>query len=301
MATFTNNLQITRPAPVRVGRMSPHRRLLSGSTSGRRSPRQAMVTDADETRPTSLLDEARRRMKSNMQAHVALLRLCPEGDDHASAEARLTEMENRLQSMAALHRAQCRAGSFDQIDLAVFLRQAAMLRTTPARSPLAGGWSLDPSEPSLVWSRDEDDTTPSGPGHRMDLEGALARAPEKWKDLARRAIYACVIAVPPAMFTWRSPLVGPSGRSRLARGGEVRIRIRPAEDGVVVEITLSDRGPGLPAVFEVRDQRALGAELVSILARLVKGSMDDGSGSGAAFEVAFVPSHETVLSSHVGP
>jgi hypothetical protein len=125
----------------------------------------------------------------------------------------------------------------------------------------------------------------------MDLETALASLPAQGQDLVRRAVYACAIAVPPALYRWRSPQAGTAGRGHLAKPGEVGIRLRQAEDGVVVELSFSDCGPGLPALFDAKAQRALGLELISVLARLVQGSLSDDAASEAVFAVAFVPSH----------
>src|SRR6187402_2916252 len=108
MAPFTSVVE-TRAAHSRVVRASPHHRLLSVASL---RP-GASVRRADESaqpgtnRPVSLLDEARRRMRSNMQANISLLRLCPEGIEHPFAAAVLGRMEAHLQSMAALHRARC--------------------------------------------------------------------------------------------------------------------------------------------------------------------------------------------------
>ncbi|MBX7183963.1 MAG: hypothetical protein K1Y01_02360 [Vicinamibacteria bacterium] len=291
MATFIATLQTPRPRSPRSTRLSPHRRLLS---------RAAVNTDAgfttdrkghaDDNRPISLLDEARRRLKSNMLANIELLRLVEEDAASAFAEAALSEMEDRLQSMAALHKARCRAGDFDRIDLAVYLRQAAALRNSPPRSSLPGGWVAEPGG-GLVWMRDEDD----GPGTNRrfgDLETALAETPAHWRPLARLAAYACAIVAPPWIFRWVAPPSATTGRSRAARPGEVAIRIRVTE-GVAVEVSMSDSGPGLPDVFEGTAQRALSLELVSVLARLVQGSLGGEAGPEAVFDVAFLPSRNT--------
>lgn len=125
----------------------------------------------------------------------------------------------------------------------------------------------------------------------MDLETALSTIPARWQDAAQRALYACAIVVPPWIFRWRSPQCGTAGSGHLAKPGEVGLRIRPADDGVAVELSFSDCGPGLPGIFDMKAQRALGHELVAVLARLVQGSLNEDACSEAVFEVAFVPSH----------
>lgn len=290
MATFIATLQSPRPRSPRSTRLSPHRRLLNRATVNTDA---GFTTDrkghGDDNRPISLLDEARRRLKSNMLANIDLLQLVEEETPSASAETALSEMEDRLQSMAALHKARCRAGDFDRIDLAVYLRQAAALRNSPPRSPLPGGWVAEPGGAALVWMRDEDE----GPGANRrrfgDLETALAETPAEWRSLARLAAYACAIVAPPWIFRWVAPPSGTTGRAPAARHGEVGIRIRVTE-GVAVELSMSDSGPGLPDVFEPKAQRALGLELVSVLARLVQGSLGGEAGPEAVFDVAFLPS-----------
>lgn len=289
MATFTN-----------IGEIKSRRRLAPAR------PREPRLTarpfrDAAEAgghdegafdvRPVSLLDEARRRLKSNMKADITLLRLAPEGIEHPSAEAVLTEMENRLQSMAALHKSLCRAGKFDGIDLAVYLRHAASLRNSPPQSPLAGGWVIEAGGQSLIWTREGNEGAADSSGVFMDLETALASAPAAAEGLAQRAVYACAIAAPPWIFRWRSPQAGTALTGHVAKPGEVGIRVRPSSEGVAVELSFSDWGPGLPDVFDLKGQRSLGLQLGSVLARLVKGSGDDQAPSEAVFTISFVPSH----------
>lgn len=287
MATFTTGIE-TRPDRGRSRRESPHRRLLNGAAD---RPWPERAKEPYDFRPASLLDEARRRMKSNMQANLSLLRLVREETEHSSAEAVLTEMENRLQSMAALHKARCRAGSFDAIDLAVYLRQAASLRNAPPHSPLNGGWLVEPGGSSLIWSGEEDGNETAFAGRFMDIETALASAPAQWRDRAQRAVFTCAVVIPPWIFRWRSPQCGAAGPGHIVKAGEVGIRVRVAEDGVAVEVSLSDCGPGLPGVFDLKAQRALGLKLGAVLARLVQGSLSEDAAPEAVFTVTFVPGH----------
>lgn len=277
--TTTTALQ-TKPLRARHDRV-PARQETGGSRT-KRTPRAL----AFECAPTSVLDEARRRMKANMQALASLLRFDAPSTFRDETEIMLTEMEGRLQSMAALHRSLCRFGDFDQVDLAVFLRQVARLRNSPPRSPLPGGWALE-SDGSIIWARDEE--ADAGTSGVLDI--ALESAPEGNRDLARRAIFAVALLFPPWTFGWRSPQPGTCGIGLLAKPGEAGVRLRANADGVVVELSLSDRGPGLPDQFDSRLQRKLALELVSILARLVKGSFNEGTNAAAVFEVHFVPSY----------
>lgn len=279
MSTSATPLQTKRPAarPDRV-----RARLDTPGARVKRSPRPL----AFECAPTSVLDEARRRMKANMQALASLLHLDPPEAFRAETEMVLTDMETRLQSMAALHRSLCRFGDFEQIDLAVYLRQAARLRNSPPRAALPGGWAIE-ADGAIIWVRDEE--TVAGTAGFLDL--ALDAAPSGGRELARRALFAAAILFPPWTFGWRSPQPGTSGIGLLARPGEVGVRLRTSAEGVLVEITASDRGPGLPDQFEAKLQSTLALELASVLARLVKGSFNDGPEAPAVFEVRFVPSY----------
>lgn len=238
----------------------------------------------------SSLDEARRRLKSNMLAVISRLRLDEGGIDPLPIEAVLTDMETRVQSMAALHKAACRSGDFGQIDLAIFLRLVSSLRNSPATTPLQGGFVVEPDGRSLSWA-DEADGAESGSSSVMDLEMALETAALESRDVARRALYACAVVFPPSLFHWRAPQMGPKGTGHLARPGDFGIRLRLDNDGVAAELSISDCGPGLPGLFDSKDQRRLSLELTSVLARLVQGSLNDDSPSQAVFDVAFVASH----------
>lgn len=262
-----------------------------GQPAARISRRGATLTprrvrEASKTcYPTSLLDEARRRMKANMQALASLLRVDAPGALGDETEIVLTDMEARLQSMAALHRSLCRFGDFEQVDLAVYLRQAARLRNSPPRSALPGGWALE-SDGSLIWVRDEETAAQTAGNLDIALDATFSGG----RDLARRALLASATLFPPWTFGWRSPQPGTSGIGLLAKPGEVGLRVLPSNDGVLVEITVSDRGPGLPDQFDAKLQRKLALELASVLARLVKGSFNEGPNEAAVFEVSFVPS-----------
>lgn len=273
----------TRTRAARAPRI-PVRTETPAARPSRPSPRPVMGCA-----PTSMLDEARRRMKSNMIAIASLLRLDPVGFERDETEIVLTEMEARLQSMAQLHRSLCRFGDFEQVDLAVYLRHAAQLRNSPPRSALPGAWAVE-ADGSLIWIRDEGDAREGC----ADLDTALESMPPAARELARRAVFACAILAPPWIFGWRAPQPGTSGIGHLARPGDIGVRLRATSEGVSVELSISDRGPGLPEFFDSRLQRKLTLELVSVLARLVRGSLDGATQPDAVFEVTFVPSYREV-------
>lgn len=271
MAT-THTILPTRPR--RVARI-PHR--------ARTAP---VERDAPAPRPISELDEAHRRMKRNMQALGALLHLPARGSESPDSETLLTELEHRLQAMAAGLRSRCRAGNFEQIELAVYLRQATRLWNTPPGYPPNGGWSFD-STRSLVWRADPDQEGPREPGAATfaDLETALESAPPRFREAARRALYSCAVTFPPWFFNWRSTDGAATPGPRPA--SELRVWVRFAPEGVKVLVSLSGVGPGLPRHFDETHHRTLARQLAAALARLVRAGRGEEPDAGVEFEVGF--------------
>lgn len=242
--------------------------------------------DDDVGRSISELDEAHRRMKRNMQALEALLRLQSDGAAWPDAETLLSELENRLQAMAASLRSRCRAGNFDQIELAVYLRQATRLWNTPPGYPPNGGWRFD-STRSLVWWPDADAEGPSQPAAvaTTDLQTALESMPTRFREVARRALYSCAVTFPPWFFNWRSP-DGPAHKGPRP-SSEFRLRLHTAPDGVKVDVSLSSAGPGFPRHFDETHQRTLAGHLAALLGRLVRAGRSGEPDSEVDFEVSF--------------
>ena len=253
--------------------------------------RAAVEPPPDWELPTSVLDEAERRLKASMQAIASRLHLGSGETEPSCTQAVLTGMEARIQIMAALHKARCRAGIFAQIDLAVFLRQAASLRNSPPRNPLSGGWTFDRDRGALAWTSSESETDDAIlSDDDTDFDIAVQLLPWGWRDLARRAACACAIAFPPWIFRWASP------RGILGRGG-VAVSIQPTDDGVTVDVTLSDRGPGLPETIDAAQLRALGQELAAVLSELVQGGQIALDETQARFRVGFAP---TMMGTSIG-
>jgi hypothetical protein len=230
-------------------------------------------------------------MKRNMQSLAELLNLQAQDLESPGAESLLTELENHLQAMAGGLRSRCRAGNFDQIELAVYLRQATRLWNTPPGYPPKGGWSFDSSQ-SLVFRPDPDS---EGPREKRsvaatDLERALESMPARWRDVARRAVYSCAVTFPPWFFNWRSTDGAENLGSRRSSGFRLRLRIAP--DGVKVAVSLSGVGPGLPPHFREAHQRTLARHLASALGRLVRAERSEESDCDVEFEVAFAGSGE---------
>lgn len=249
-----------------------------------------------DARCVSLLDEAHRRIKDNMQSIERRLRLASGTGDRGTTEAVLTDLQDRLRSAAGLHRALCRAGHFAQVDLAVYLRQvASALSAASGKSrhatPEPAGWAFELPQTSLTWIDDSCEIHAPSPRQAVDLHGALRFVPKERRAIAHRAVCAAAIVVPPSIFRWRSPesTALPCGCHQPVKPGDARVRLRLAEDGVTVELAIADRGLGLPADFEPQRQAALGLQIASLLNRLLREGGTPGSDSHALFGVRFVP------------
>jgi hypothetical protein len=241
----------------------------------------------NDDRPISLLDEAERRLRNSMHAIGVLVRLGTENLEPPSTQAVLTDMETRLQALAARHKALCRSGNFGQIDLAVFLKQVASLRNSPPRTPQPGGWLVEPGGKSLVWSRTESE--PDVDAQCLDFDVAAQALPPAWRELARRAVCASAVVFPPWLFRWGSPSDGAEDNAR-TKPGDVGLRLRTRDLGVIAEVSLPDRGPGRPDQPDPDQLRALSLELGAVLGGLVQGCLNAVDGFNASFEVRFVRS-----------
>ncbi len=272
--------EASRPRTRRVPAMRP---IPSGSRDDH-GPRE-------DNRPISLLDDAHRRMNKGVQTITDRLRLQSTRVDPPTTKAVLMAMQHRLQATAALHKARCREGNFDQIDLAVYLGRIASLMNAPAHPSLPGGWALDPPGQTLTWADEPRNIHEASAGGLLDLEAALQSLPPGWREIARRAVCACAVLFPPSIFRWRSPepQVAHGGGEQPAGPGEVSIRLRTTDDCMAVELSLSDRGPGLPKDGDLKQRRSFGLDLVLVLARQLHDSLTIGPGKRVVFGVTFIP------------
>jgi PAS domain S-box-containing protein len=70
------------------------------------------------------------------------------------------------------------------------------------------------------------------------------------------------------------------------RSGEIIVSGRTDDDGWVV-LTVADNGAGLPQGFDWARAETLGLQIVSMLTRQLRGTLDLGEGSGASFMLRF--------------
>ncbi len=245
---------------------------------------------ADDLRPSSELDEARRRVKRNVLEIQSLLRLDDRRGEVSSSEAILTDMARRLQAMAAYQRTICRSGQFDEVDLAISLKQAANFLCRPhGRSPepedgSRGGWAFADDGQTLSWSRGSQDAVEGPAG--LDLGDAIRFLGSRWREPARRAVCACAVLFPPGPFNWRSWF---GADQEMARPGDFGIRLRPTADSLVVQVWVAERSLGLPRFPDPAGMVALGRQIAERLRSQAMGTLPDPS-PAASFEVAFVSS-----------
>ena len=194
----------------------------------------------------ALLKEVHHRVKNNLQVITSLLRLEAGRSGQPDTKAVLKEMQGRVRSMALLHESLYRSGVFATIDLGSYLGQIS----TQSFRTLAA--------------------TPGAVQLRLDLASVAVEMDQ---------------ALPCGLLV--NELVSncfkhgfPDGRP-----GEVRVELQPVPGGPQWRLRVSDTGVGLPADFAARRDQSLGLQLVSDLARQIGGTLETGSGPGAAFTV----------------
>ncbi len=95
----------------------------------------------------ALLKEVHHRVKNNLQVIASLLRLESRRIEHPITQQVLSEMQNRIQSMALLHETIYRSGNFATVDLAAYLSQLTrqMFRSLARQSEVSLHLDLAPA------------------------------------------------------------------------------------------------------------------------------------------------------------
>lgn len=195
----------------------------------------------------ALLKEVHHRVKNNLQVVSSLLRL--ENNRSANPDTRtvLAEMQGRVRSMALLHEALYRSGTYASIDLGAYLRRL----TTEAFRALA-----------------------ISPGS-VQLHLELASVPVEMDQAM-----PCGLLINELLSNSLEHGF-PDGRT-----GEILVELRVVDNGQL-QLRVSDTGVGLPADFEARRRNSLGMQLVSDLAGQLGGALNIGPGPTAEFTVSF--------------
>ena len=204
----------------------------------------------------ALLREVHHRVKNNLQVVTSMLRLESARSQHPDTRTVLGEMQGRVRSMALLHEAIHRSGTFAAVDLGSYLQRVA----TEAFRALA-------CSPGTVRLRLELTPVPVVMDQAMPC-GLLVN------ELLANALEHGF----------------PDGQS-----GEVLIELQPAAEDGHWELRVSDTGVGLPANFDVRRSDSLGLQLVADLAKQLGGTLAIGPTPAAAFTVTFPVHHKHPL------
>lgn len=198
----------------------------------------------------ALLKEVHHRVKNNLQVITSLLRLESARTSQPDTKAVLSEMQDRIRSMAILHQSMYRSGDFGAVDLADYLRQLAT-QTHLAQSTRA----------SAVRLRCE--LTPL----QVNIDQAIPCG-----LLVNELISNCV------------KHAFPEGVE-----GTIRITLAPLPETRAWRLEVSDTGVGLPPDFDARRAASLGLQLATDLARQLGGALAFGPnpGGGARFTLDF--------------
>jgi PAS domain S-box-containing protein len=197
----------------------------------------------------ALLKEVHHRVKNNLQVIASLLRLETGRSEEPGTKRVLKDMQGRIRSMALLHEALYRSGTFSRVDLAEYLGQLA--------TQLFRGQNTEPAAVSLV------------------LELASAKV-------------AIDQAIPCGLITNELISNSLKHAFPGGRTGEVRVDLRWGAEGRL-ELRVCDTGVGLPEDFEARRAHSLGLQLVSDLAKQLAGEFEIGPPPRTLFAVSFTP------------
>jgi two-component sensor histidine kinase len=196
----------------------------------------------------SLLKEIHHRVKNNLQIVSSLLRLQSAQIDNPIGKAAMQDMQNRVRSMAIIHEHLYRSENFSQVDMSAYIQTLChKLMQAMVVRPDAILLHLD-----MV------------PVH-LEIDQAIP----------------CGLLL--------NELVCNSFKHAFPQGrkGEVRVELRPVDEGRQIHLRVSDNGVGLPADFDIKHLNSLGLELASDLASQIRGRLEIGPGPGATFDVVF--------------
>ena len=195
----------------------------------------------------TLLKEIHHRVKNNLQIISSLLQLQVDRVPAGEARGALEESVHRVRSMALIHQQLYGAASLERVDLAIYAEQLS----EPLRRALAPNARLKLVAPSIEVTVEH--AVPFG----LTLNELLTNA-----------------------FKYGIPAEGSPDAPF-----DVLLTLE-CEDGLL-HLTVRDRGPGLPAGFEVEQGASLGLLLVRTLTRQLRGTFVAFNDGGACFRLSF--------------
>ena len=195
----------------------------------------------------TLLKEIHHRVKNNLQIISSLLQLQVDRVPSAEARGALEESVHRVRSMALIHQQLYGAASLERVDLAVYAEQLS----EPLRRALAPNARLKLVAPSIEVTVEH--AVPFG----LILNELLTNA-----------------------FKYGVP---PGG----SPDAPCDVTLTLEYDDGMLRLTVQDRGPGLPAGFDVAQGASLGLLLVRTLTRQLRGTFEAFNAGGACFRLSF--------------
>ncbi|MBE0533196.1 MAG: PAS domain S-box protein [Rhodospirillales bacterium] len=194
-----------------------------------------------------LLGEIHHRVKNNLQIIHSLLSLQTASVRDEVALGMLRESQNRVLSMALIHRTLYQSNDFAKVDFATFLDSLV--------PTLIGSYGIDSSR--FAVSVDADDA-------RLPINAAVP----------------CGLIVNELISNTLKHGF-PQGR-----GGKIDIRLANGKDGGAV-LSVSDDGVGLPDNLDIDNSTTLGLQLVTLLADQIGGKLTIRRRDPTRFEIHF--------------
>ena len=105
--------------------------------------------------------------------------------------ADLDSMNRTLEQRVAARNAELHEEIRERQQAVQGLKRSEALLRVAGRTARLGGWALDLPDLSLTWTDEVCDIHEVPAGHVLDLEGALQFVAPEWREVARRAVYAC--------------------------------------------------------------------------------------------------------------
>ncbi len=212
-----------------------------------RLAQQALEASVQEK--IALLNEVHHRVKNNLQVITSLLRLEAGRSTQGETKVVLTDMKDRIRSMALLHEALYRSGVFAAVDLGAYLNQLAT-QAFRAQTVQQGAIRLLLTLESVSIGMDQ--ATPCGLLVNELISNCLKHA---FAD---------------------------------GRNGEVRVQMQTTALPGQLELTVADTGVGLPADFATLSKSSLGLQLVSYLTHQLGGTLEMGQEDGSRSTIHFM-------------
>lgn len=201
-----------------------------------------------------LLKEIHHRVKNNLQIIHSMLNLqLPFIKDEQAIDL-FKESQNRVHSMALIHEKLYQSESLTKIDLAQYIQSLT--------DNLFLSYGVTGSAVTL----------------KVHVEDVT---------LGVDTVIPCALLINELVSNSLKHAFPGSWR-RAGRMGEIRIDLR-RETGNRLTLTVSDNGIGLPKGFEIHDGESLGLQLVSILVRQLKGTIQVNRSDGTEFAITIEP------------